>query len=102
MRGRGALLYPTHMKPRRGEVDLAPLQVDQFGSPQAVAEGDQDHGGVPMALAVALDRCHYLLDLGNQNAREIESAGISTSDLPPAQRSHNTAKSMLPGRSFPA
>src|ERR1700674_3024251 len=76
MRGGSALLSPPHMKPRRGEVDLAPLQVDQFGSPQAVAEGHQDHGGVPMALAVALDRCHQLLDLGRSEVFAGPQIGI--------------------------
>jgi hypothetical protein len=35
------------------EVELVPLHGAQFGDAQAVAVGRQDHGGVPVAVAVA-------------------------------------------------
>jgi hypothetical protein len=30
-----------------GEIDLIPTQVYKLGRPQAVAEGDKDHGAIP-------------------------------------------------------
>src|SRR5215472_1890326 len=46
-----------------GKIDLGPLQVANLGSPQAVAEGNQDHGLVAMRLPVALASFDQLLDL---------------------------------------
>jgi hypothetical protein len=51
-----AVLDPPHMQDRRSELDLVPTQVAQLGSPQPVPEGDQDHGGVPVTVAVRLGR----------------------------------------------
>ena len=36
-----------------GEIDLIPAQVCKLGRPQAVAEGDKDHGGIPERLTLA-------------------------------------------------
>ena len=64
MRAWGTLLDPADVQRGRSEVDLIPSQVHEFRNPQAVAIGHQDHGGVPMPVAVALGRVHELLDLG--------------------------------------
>ena len=63
MRRRRALLHAADMQARAGEVDLVPSQVHQLGRPQAVAEGDEDGGGVAVAMAVAASRLHQPLDL---------------------------------------
>ena len=39
----------------RGQFDLVPLQVAKLGGPQAVPEGEQDHGRVAMTVAARLD-----------------------------------------------
>jgi hypothetical protein len=36
------------------EIDLVPTQVADLGGPKAMPEGDQDHGGVALTVAVAL------------------------------------------------
>src|SRR6266849_6999712 len=54
MGARGAVLDPPHVEHRAIEVDLVPAQVTDLGRPQPVAEGHQDHGGIPVAVAVAL------------------------------------------------
>jgi hypothetical protein len=41
---------------RSAELHLRPFQVAYFGSPQPVPEGDQDQGGVPVAVAAVLGR----------------------------------------------
>jgi len=64
MRARRALLDPADVQGGRSEVHLIPVEVDQLGSPQAVPVGDEDHGRVPVAPAVALGRLHEPLDLG--------------------------------------
>jgi hypothetical protein len=46
------------------EVALVPAQVHQFGSPQAVPVGHQDHGGVPVTVPVALGCLGQADDLG--------------------------------------
>ena len=44
---RHAFLGPAYVQDGVGEIDLIPTQVDKLGRPQAVAEGDKDHGGCP-------------------------------------------------------
>ncbi len=46
------------------ELHLIPAQVHQFGDTQAVPVGHEDHGGVPVAPAVAPGGFHQPLDLG--------------------------------------
>ena len=64
MRAGRALLDPADVQGGRGELDLVPAQVHQFGSAQAVPVGHQDHGGVAVAPAVSLGGLHQPLDLG--------------------------------------
>lgn len=59
-----ALLDPAHVEGGSGKVHLIPAQVHQLGSPQAMAVGHQDHGGVAVAPAVALGGFHELFQLG--------------------------------------
>src|SRR6266853_3765485 len=51
MRAWGAILDPPHMEHRAIEVDLVPAQVADLGRPEPMAEGHQDHGGVPVTVA---------------------------------------------------
>ena len=46
------------------EVHLIPPQVHQFGGPQAVPVGHQDHRGVPVTPTVSRGGFHQPLDLG--------------------------------------
>jgi hypothetical protein len=46
------------------EVDVVPAQRAKLGSAQSVPEGDQDHGGVAMAIAVVTGRLHQPADPG--------------------------------------
>ena len=39
-----------------GQLHLLPLQVAYLGGPEAVSIGDQDHGRIPMPVAVVLAR----------------------------------------------
>jgi hypothetical protein len=63
MRCRRALLRPADGDGAAIEIDLIAAQVDQLGHAQAVAVGDQDHDGVPMAPPVALGGLDQLRDL---------------------------------------
>ncbi len=53
------------------KIDLIPPKVRQFRGPQPMPEGDKDHGGVTMPVAVLSCRCHQRLDfvLGQVFAR---------------------------------
>ena len=64
MGARSALLDPADVQVGRSEVHLIPSQVHQFGGPQAVPVGHQDHRGVPVAPAVSRGGFHQPLDLG--------------------------------------
>ena len=46
------------------EGDRRPLQIAQLGHPQAVAEADQDHRRIALAMAIALGRLHQAIELG--------------------------------------
>ena len=48
----------------QGEIDLIPAQVCKLGRPQAVAEGDKDHGGIPVTPAIGLGGIDQPIDLG--------------------------------------
>src|SRR5262249_10110316 len=59
-----AVLDPVNVQAALGQLDLLPLQVADLRGPQAVAVGDQDHGGVPMPVAAMLaSPVHQALDL---------------------------------------
>ena len=52
MDGRRAALGPIDVQPAVAEVDRIPPQRHQLGRPQAVPVGEQDHGGVAVAVAI--------------------------------------------------
>ena len=52
------------MDARLGQVDAIPFQVAHLDWPQAMPEGNQDHGGVPVPVTVLASRLHEPLDLG--------------------------------------
>ena len=58
-----ALLDSTDVQDCVFQVHLLPTQVNQFGGPQTVPKGQQDHGCVAMAPAVVLGRLNEALDL---------------------------------------
>jgi hypothetical protein len=60
VRCRLATLDPAHVHGAGLEGDRRPLQLAQFGHPQAVAEADQDHRRVALATRVAHARSHIL------------------------------------------
>jgi hypothetical protein len=64
MSGRRALLGPPYVQDGVGEIDLIPTQVYKLRRPQAVAEGDEDHGSVTMTPAVTLGGIDQPVDLG--------------------------------------
>jgi hypothetical protein len=49
-----AVLGPGNVQPTVNEIDLLPPEAAKLGSPQAMPEGEQDHGRVPMTVAVAV------------------------------------------------
>ena len=64
MGGRRALLSPSDVQDGVGKIDLIPAQVYKLGRPQAVAEGDKDHGGIPVTPAIGLGGTDQPIDLG--------------------------------------
>jgi len=63
MGGRRAPLDPADVQDGVGEIDLI-TQVDKFGRTQALAEGDKDHGGIPVTPAIGLGGPVQPIDLG--------------------------------------
>ena len=61
---RRALLGPADVQDGVAEIDLIPTQVYKLGRPQAVAEGDKDHGGIPVTPAIGLGGIDQPIDLG--------------------------------------
>jgi hypothetical protein len=60
----GALLKPADVEGARSEVDLVPTQVGQFGCAEAVPVGHQDHGRIPVTVAIFLGGIHELFNFG--------------------------------------
>jgi hypothetical protein len=58
-----ALFDPADVQGCGFKVDLIPAQIDQFGRSQAMPIGHEQHGGVPVAVAIALGRLSQPLDL---------------------------------------
>ena len=59
------VLDAPHMKEALIEVELIPAQGDQFGDPQPMAIGQEDHRGIAVPMASdAPSRLAQLLDLG--------------------------------------
>jgi hypothetical protein len=46
------------------EVDRVPSEFAYLGSPEAMPVGDEDHGGVPVAVAITFRGLDQPLDLG--------------------------------------
>ena len=64
MGGRRSLLGPAYVQDGVGAIDLIPTQVYKLGRPQAMAEGDKDHGGIPVTPAIGLGGINQPIDLG--------------------------------------
>ena len=64
MGGWHAFLGPADVQDGMGEIDLIPTQVYKLGRPQTVAEGDEDHGAIPMTPAISLGGIDQPIDLG--------------------------------------
>src|SRR6266446_5004434 len=60
--GRSVFCSPD-MQCGGSELDLVPAKVHDFGRPQAMPKGDQDHGRIAMSIAVLPSRDHERLDL---------------------------------------
>jgi hypothetical protein len=60
------------------KLDLMPLQVADFGSPQPMTIGDQDHGGIAMTMPIALGGFDQSLNLalGEIAALDCEVFGV--------------------------
>src|SRR5262249_26896613 len=58
-----AALEPRDVQPGMGEVDLLPPQGAQFRRLQAMPEGQQDHGHIPMSVSITASSLHQPLDL---------------------------------------
>ena len=66
-----------------GEIDLIPTQVYKLGRPQTVAEGDKDHGGIPVTPAIGLGGTDQPIDLaaGQVLAGPVFGSSVSVSVL---------------------
>ena len=82
MRARRPILDPPHVEHCATEVDLVPAQVADFARPEPVPEGDQDHGRVPMAVAVGLGGLDQRLDLAGRQVLARAKLGVR----PPGRR----------------
>ena len=63
----------------RPEVDCVPTEVANLGSPEAMPVGEQDHGGVAVAVAVAFGRLDQRLDLSLGQVFPLPVIGIGPS-----------------------
>ena len=75
---RRAVLDPPDVEDGGPELDLVPSQVAQLGRSQAMPEGDQDHGGVPVPVAVGLGRLDQGLDLAGGEVLPGAKLGVRT------------------------
>jgi hypothetical protein len=57
-----AVLEPEDVEAAMGQVDLLPTKRAQFRCSQPVPEGQQDHGSVPMIMAIVASRLHQPLN----------------------------------------
>jgi hypothetical protein len=64
MRAWCALLGPADGKGGVVEVDLVPAQIDQFRHSEAVPVGQQDHGGIAVAVSIIFGGARQALDFG--------------------------------------
>ncbi len=76
MRAWGAVLDPPHMEHRAIEVDLVTAQVADLGRPEPVAERHQDHGGVPVTVAVCLRSLDQGVDLAGREVLAGAKLGV--------------------------
>jgi hypothetical protein len=63
MRAGGPVLDPPHVQHRAIEFDLVPAQVADLSSPESVPEGEQDHCGIAVTVAVGLGGLDQGFDL---------------------------------------
>jgi hypothetical protein len=64
MCARFSILDPVHMQVSGTKIDLFPAQVDNFGCPQAMPIGNEDHRRVSVTVSVAFRCLNELLNLG--------------------------------------
>src|SRR5262249_11601242 len=99
MHGRRALFAPADVQPAGVDLHLVPLQIAKLGSSKPVAVGQQDHGGVPVAIAAVLARgLHERLDLaaceiapgadnlGIYNAWRFAMTGADVNEMGPCRK----------------
>ena len=60
-----------------GKIDGVPAQRDQLARPQAMAVGDQDHGGVAVAIAVLASCRDQPIDLGVRQVLARADLGVA-------------------------
>jgi hypothetical protein len=64
---------------RAVEVDLVPAQIADLGRPEAMPEGDQDHGGVAVTVPVALGGLDQTFDLGDVRCSRMRRSAFGAS-----------------------
>ena len=72
-----APLLSLDMHLGRIEVDIGPFQLANLRGPEAVPEGDQDHGRIPMTIAVTFGGPDQLLDFGRRQIFTGAQRGVS-------------------------
>ena len=72
----GAVLDPADVQHRAGEVDLVPAQVADLGRAQSMPEGQQDHGGVAVAVPVAPGGFDQRLDLADGECSRVRRSAF--------------------------
>ena len=75
MRAWRAVLDPPHVEHGAIE-DLVPAQVADLGRPETMPEGDDDHGRVPMAIAVGLGGLDQRFDLARRQVLAGAKLGV--------------------------
>jgi hypothetical protein len=68
------------------EVDLVPAEVANLGRPEPVPEGDQDHGRVPMTVAVGLGGVDQGVDLAGRQVLAGAQLGVRPPRYPRRRR----------------
>jgi hypothetical protein len=66
MSARCSILDTADVKYRAIEIDLIPPQVADLSRLEPVTEGEQDHGRVPMAIAIGLGGFGQSIDLAGR------------------------------------
>jgi hypothetical protein len=74
--GRRAPLEPANVHGRGAEINLVPSQINEFADPETVAKHHQQHGAVPVTMAVLLGPVEQEVEFGSEQMLPCPILGV--------------------------